>query len=272
MTAKLGEKIDLADLADRNLWVAIDYRFSLLGKLRRFLYKPVLVQLRVTDDKGVESLYRLPQPIAATGFMLNPIVNDLLEFMRSAGGEPSRRLYSLSVEVAPADRSNVDEKIRVAVSALPPSDAGKSYFQSADRAKFHMFMEAPISYEALNPPNEDVIDDRRVMVMHAPSQMVFEVPAGATTINGAYGFVAGAYSNGGKTNGAEFVISWSDGNDPVILLERYVNPVTNPNDRGLQKFSLRLPKGTGRVTMQVKPGLYGEYAFDWTGWTAIEFK
>ena len=270
--AKLGEKIALADLADRNLWVEIDYHFSLLGKLRRFLFKPVLVQLRVTDDKGVESLYRLPQPIAATGFMLNPVVGDLLEFMRAAGGEPTRRVQSIAVEVAAEDRVFVAEKVRVAVSALPASDAGKNYFQNADRAKFHMFMEAPISYEALNPPNEDVIDGRRVMIMHAPSQMVFEVPAGATTINGAYGFVAGAYSNGGKTNGAEFVITWTDGSNPVILAERYMNPVVNPDDRGLQKFSLKLPKGSGRVTMQVKPGLYGEYAFDWTGWTAIEFK
>ena len=271
--ATLGESIDLSDLADRNLWVEIDYHFSLLGRLRRFLYKPVLVQLRVVDDKGVTSTYRLPQPIAATGFMLNPIVNDILEFMRSAGGEPSRRLRSLSVDVAEkGDRSDVAEKIRVRVGALPASDAGKKYFQNADLAKFSMFMAAPISYEALNPPNEDMIDGRRVMIMHAPSQMVFEVPAGATKITGAYGFVPGAYSNGGKTNGAEFIISWTDGNSPTIIHERYLNPVSNPDDRGLQKFEVALPKGTGRVTLQVKPGLYGEYAFDWTGWTAIELK
>ncbi|MEJ1971431.1 MAG: hypothetical protein WDM96_02650 [Lacunisphaera sp.] len=272
VAAKLGDKIDVADLADRNLWVAIDYHFSLSGQLRRFLFKPVLVQLRVVDDKGETSLYRLPQPIAATGFMLNPVVNDLVEFMRAAGSEPGRRVKAIAVEVAPEDRAYVGDKIRVMLSALPPSDAGKSYFQTVDRAKFHMFMDTPISYEALNPPNEDIIDDRRVMVMHAPSQMVFQVPAGATTIDGAYGFVAGAYSNGGKTNGAEFVITYTDGNDSVILLERYMAPVTNPNDRGLQKFSLKLPKGAGRVTLQVKPGLYGEYAFDWTGWTGIEFK
>ena len=272
VSAKLGEKVSLADVSDRNLWVEINYRFSLLGKLRRFLFRPVPVQLRVVDQKGEESVYRLPQPIGATGFMLNPLVGDLMEFMRAAGGEPTRRVQSLTVEVAPGERAFVAEDISVSVSSLPVSDAGKNYFQNADRAKFHMFMDAPVSYEALNPPNEDAIDGRRVMIMHAPSQMVFDVPAGATVITGAYGFVPGAYSNGGKTNGAEFVITWTDGSNPVILSERYMTPVTNPDDRGLQKFSLKLPRGTGRVLMQVKPGLYGEYAFDWTGWTAIEFK
>ena len=272
VTAKLGEKIDLADLAGQNLWVEIKYRFSLLGRLRRFLFRPPLVQLRVTDQAGVESVYRLPQPIGATGFMLNPVVNDMLEFMRAAGGAPTRWARTLAVEVAAGDRSCLQEKFTVAFSALPASEAGKEYFRNADKTKFHMFIDTPISYEALNPPNEDVIDKRRVMIMHAPSQMVFQVPAGATELRGAYGFVAGAYTGTGRTNGAEFVITWSDGNDPVILHERYMDPLTKENDRGLQSFAVHLPKSSGRVILQVKPGLYGEYAFDWTGWTGIEFK
>lgn len=270
--AKLGEKIDVTDLAGQNLWVQIDYQPTLLGRLRRFLFKPALVELHVTDQAGVESSYRLPQPIAASGFMLNPIVNDMMEFMRAAGGEPTRRLASVRVDTAPEDRKYVSDALAFKFSALPPSDAGKDYFRTADKSKFFMFVDAPVSYEALNPPNPDMIDNVQVMVMHAPSRMVFDVPAGAKEITGSYGFVAGAYRNGGKTNGAEFVISWTDGNEPVILQERYLDPVAKAGDRGLQKFALTLPKGTGRVTLEVKPGLYGEYAFDWTGWTGIEFK
>jgi hypothetical protein len=272
VSARLGEKINLSDLAGQNLWVAIDFHFSLLGNLRRFLFKPPLVQLHVTDQAGVESVYRLPQPIGQTGFMLNPVVNDLMDFMRAAGGVPTRRASTIWVEVAPQDRDCLQEDLQVSFSALPASDAGKEYFKNADKSKFHMFVDTPISYEALNPPNEDMIDKHRVMIMHAPSHMVFEVPAGATELHGAYGFVPGAYTNDGRTNGAEFVITWSDGNEPVLLHERYLNPLTKLNDRGLQQFSVHLPKSSGRVTLEVKPGLNGEYAFDWTGWTGIEFK
>jgi hypothetical protein len=135
-----------------------------------------------------------------------------------------------------------------------------------------MFVDAPISYEALNPPNEETIDKRRVIVMHAPSEMVFDVPSGAGELNGAFGFIPGAYSNGGRTNGAEFVITWSNTGEPVILLERFMDPVNRLSDRGLQKFNVKLPKSTGRVTLRVNPGPYGQFAFDWTGWTGIEFK
>lgn len=272
LTAKLGEKINVAELNGQNLWVEIDYRFSLLGKLRRLLFKPPLIQLRVVDDTGLESVYRLPGPTGRAGFMLNPVANDLLDFMRAAGGVPTRRVNTIAVESAAQDRDCLQEDIQVAFSTLPPSDAGKEYFKNADKAKFHMFVDTPISYEALNPPNEDSIDKRTVMIFHAPSQLVFEVPAGATELQGAYGFAAGAYSNGGRTNGAEFAIYWSDGNDPLVLHERYLDPLTKVNDRGLQKFAVRLPKSSGRVTLRISPGLHGEYAFDWTGWTGIEFK
>jgi hypothetical protein len=271
-TVRLGQKLDVTDLAGQHLWVEVDYRFSLLGKLRRFLFKPALVQLRITDDKGLESVHRLPQPIGRAGFMLNPVVEDLHDFMRAAGGNPKRRVRTIAIDTDPEDRVHVQDEITVAFSSLPPSDAGTTFFKEADRALFHMFMNSPVSYHALNPPNEETIDKRAVMIMHAPSEMIFDVPAGATELHGAYGFNQGAYSEGGRTNGAQFAIHWSAGGEPVILHERFLDPVNKVNDRGLQKFTVKLPKSTGQVYLRVSPGPYGQYAFDWTGWTAIEFK
>lgn len=271
-THAFGENIALSDLADRNLWVEIDYRFSLLGKIRRFLYRPVEVQLIIRDTDGHETAHRLPGPIGRTGFMLNPIIDDLLEFMRAAGGEPKRRVASIRLDTAPQDRDCVRDEFTLRLATVPPSDAGKDFFKHANNAKFHMFLNAPISYEAQNPPNEDAIDKRTVMIMHAPSQMTFEVPAGVTMLQGDFGFVPGAYTGEGRTNGALFTVYWTDGSDRVILHERFLNPVKQMNDRGLQHFSVRLPRASGHVIMRIDPGPNGEYAYDWTGWTGIEFK
>ena len=271
-TVQLGQKLDVTDLAGQSIWVEIDYGFSLLGKLRRFFFKPPVVQLRIADQKDYESVHRLPQPIGQAGFMLNPVIEDLLDFMRAAGGSPKRRASSIIIDTAAQDRDCVQTDIKVSFYALPPSDAGVNYFKETDRVLFNLFVDAPISYEAQNPPNEEYIDNRRVLVMHAPSEMIFEVPSGAGELNGAYGFLPGAYTNGGRTNGAEFVIYWSGGGEPVILLERFLDPLNRMNDRGLQKFNVKLPRSTGRVFLQIKPGPFGQFAFDWTAWTAIEFK
>lgn len=271
-TVPIGAKLDVSGFAGQNLWVEVDYRFSLLGRLRRFFFKPPLVQLRLTDQKGLETVHRLPQPIGRGGFMLNPVVDDLMEFMRAAGGTPKRTAAAIAVETSPQDRDCLKDEVRVRLYRLPPSDAGVNFFKEADKAMFHMFVDAPSSYHSLNPPNEDLIDKRKVMIMHAPSEMVFDVPAGAKEMQGYYGFIPGAYSDGGRTNGAEFVVYWTAGGEPAILHERFLDPVKRMNDRGLQKFSVKLPKDTGQVYLRVNPGPYGEYAFDWTGWSGIEFK
>lgn len=268
----LNQRFDVSDLANQNLWVEINYDFNLLGKLRRFFFKPPVVSLRITDQKGYESVHRLPRGIGQAGFMLNPVIDDLLDYMRASGGTPKRRAVAITLETAPQDRDCLQDDIVINLSSLPSTDAGVSYFKEADQALFNMFVDAPISYEALNPPNEDVIDKRRVIIMHAPSEMVFDVPSGAGELNGFYGFVPGAYSNGGRTNGSEFVIYWSGGGEPVILLEKFLDPVNRLSDRGLQRFNVKLPKSTGQVHLKVGPGPYGQFAFDWTGWTGIEFK
>ncbi len=272
-TTSPGEPISVTDLNDQLIWVEIDYKFNLLGKLRRFFFKPPLVNLRIIDEDGIESVHRLPGPIGRAGFMLNPVINDLLDFMRAAGGTPKRRVKSIVIETAPQNLDCLKKEINVSFSSMPPSDAGTTYFKEADQAMFHMFLDAPSSYTAYQKPNEEVIDNRRVMIMHAPSEMVFEVPSGAGEINGYYGFVANAYSNGGKTNGAVFSVVWEDGNnEPTVLHERFLDPRHKVNDRGLHKFHAKVPQGRGIVYLRVSAGPYNEFAFDWTGWTGIEFK
>jgi hypothetical protein len=269
----VGKPIDLSDLSQKKVWVEIEYHHNLLGKLRSFFFKPVFVQLRITDVDGVESVHRLPQLVGRTGFMLNPVINDMLDYMRAAGGTPKRRVKSIKIETTPQNLDFLKDKVEVKFSLIPESNAGEEYFKSADQALFNMFIDTPSYYSAFIPPHENIIERRRIMVMHAPSEMVFDVPSGAGELNGYFGFVSGAYSESGKTNGAQFTIVWSDGaSDPVILLERFLDPVKKLTDRGIQKFHVKLPSSRGQVTLTIGPGPFNEFAFDWTGWSGIEFK
>jgi hypothetical protein len=273
MRLALGASHDVSDLADQLVWVEIDYRLNLLGKLRRFFYKPPLAQLQITYQDGETSLHRLPRPIGQAGFMLNPVVHDLMDFMRAAGGTPRRHAHAISLVPLPGEERYFRKSATARFARLPPSTAGVDFFKQADQALFHMFVDAPTSFTALNPPNEDRIDHRRVMILHAPSEMVFDVPAGATQLHGHYGFVPGAYTAGGNTNGAEFVIVWVGGDgEPVLLHERFLDPVRRLQDRGLHTFTVNLPRSSGQVFLRVLPGPFNEFAWDWTGWTGIEFK
>lgn len=272
VTLGLNESCDVSDLAGQNVWVEIDYHFSLLGKVRRFFLRPPEVRLRLVDDRGEVHQPRLAQPIAAAGFILNPLVDDMMDYLRAFGGTPRARVSSLQLTVAPADRKYLAGEVTIRLSFFGSSNAAEPFFRETNSNLFHMFVDSPVAYESFLKPNEDFIDERRVMVLHAPSSMTFDVPPGATTIRGNFGFVAGAYTNEGKTNGAVFSVIWTAGQDSRIIFERSLDPATRPDDRGLQSFDVHLPQSSGRIVLKVSPGPFNINAFDWTGWSAIEFK
>lgn len=269
---KLGETLDLADLKDQQVWVHIEYRLNWLGQLRRFFFRPPAAELRVTDHDGNVAHYNLPQPIGRTGFIINPLVNNLLDYMRMAAKRPEHHAKSIALVVATQDRDCFVDEARVEFFRLPPRESAAAYFKVPENSFFSMFIDAPVAYQALNPPNGDLIDGQPVMVLHAPSEMTFEVPAGARELRGAFGFLPGAYLEGGNTNGAKFQIYSQDQSEPVILLDRFMTPKTTMDDRGLQPFRVRIPEGTHRLYLRVTAGPYGDFAYDWTAWTAIEFQ
>ena len=136
-----------------------------------------------------------------------------------------------------------------------------------------MFKTYPIAHDAQNPLSEAVIEGRDVAIMHAPSLMTFDLPKGAKLVTGRFGFMPGAYTKGGRTNGADFVIYWSNGAERVNLYQRFLDPFNNNNDRGLHEFEADLSGVSGgRIYLQIKPGPYDDFSWDWTGWTDVEIK
>lgn len=82
----------------------------------------------------------------------------------------------------------------------------------------------------------------------------------------------GAYLNGGETDGAEFLVEAlkADGESEVVFY-RFLNPLENEVDRGMQSFSARLPEGTTTVTLYTLPGPENRNNWDWTMWSDISF-
>jgi hypothetical protein len=136
-----------------------------------------------------------------------------------------------------------------------------------------MFKTYPITYDAYMPISENQISGRTVAIMHAPSLMTFEMVKDAKKITGKFGYLPGAYSAGGRTNGAQFEVYWSNGGKPVNLYTKYLDPFAIADDQGLHEFEAPLTGLVGgRIYLQVKPGPNNDFSWDWTGWTDIEIK
>jgi hypothetical protein len=267
----LGENWPASEFSHEPLWVTVDTQLSLLGRLRAFFYKPPQLMLKITDSDGVVFSYPLPPGQGRTGFIINPLVDDVVSYMRFAGGKPDRLLRALSIDVEPQDRAFLRPNANFALYAIPPSTEGRDYFREAEKLLFHMFKTVPDTYTAYAPLSENTIDAQQVMILHAPSEMVFDAPEGSKEISGSFGFLPGAYSNGGNTDGAVFSVVWTSGDTEKLLYEKALEPVTRAEDRGLHAFRISLPDAPrGRIRLRTQPGPHNNFSWDWTAWTGVD--
>lgn len=269
----LGQPLDLSGYGNKPLWLEVDLHRSLLGRARDFLYKPPFVRLSLVDTKGNTTTYRMPVPLGRAGFLVNPMVEEIVGLMNFAGGTPERYVARATVMVEDEDRRFFAPTVTLKLSAVTAPRTAFDYFIEADKTRFHMFKSIPVAYEAQSPLSEAVIDDQPVMVLHARSEMTFNLRDGAQRVRGTFGYLAGAYTKGGNTDGAEFSIFWSNGGERVELFKRFLDPVRNAKDRGLQSFDVPLPQQPGgRLFLRVNPGPNGNFSWDWTAWGGIEIK
>lgn len=269
---QIGEELSVADLASDHLWMTIDLPFSLVGRATKFLYKPALVYLVVTDADGKEARYRIPRPIGLAGFQINPLVTDFTSYLEAHGGETPRRIKSIALEVAEDDRKFFTDSAVINFSVLQPTELKREYHQQLERQRFSSFSHLPTDFEAKTPISNQDIDGREVVIMHAPSRMTFALTAPVDRIAGAFGYPANAYTDGGETDGATFTIEWVDGESARELYRRDIDPLNEAGDRGLIDFEvpdLDLPaRGELKfsISMNEHPG------WDWTAWAEIKIE
>ncbi|SDS25350.1 4-amino-4-deoxy-L-arabinose transferase [Opitutus sp. GAS368] len=131
----------------------------------------------------------------------------------------------------------------------------------------------PVQASAANGAGFSMVDGRAEYFAHAPSRLVYQVPAGVTKLRGGFGLRPGAYAatNPAPTDGAEFIIRWRPaGGSEQTLLRRLLRPREAAADRPVQSFRVDLPGGAGgELLLLIEPGPAGNPASDWTFWTDL---
>lgn len=131
----------------------------------------------------------------------------------------------------------------------------------------------PVRASALHGANLSMVDGRLEYFAHAPSTMVYRIPAGAGVLRGGFGIKPAAYApeNKGSTDGAEFLIHWRPaGGGEQVLLRRLLRPREEPADRGVQSFRVELAAGIGgELELAINTGPADNPASDWSFWTDL---
>lgn len=270
-TMEVGRPYSLSSDNHQPLWVRIELRTNLLGLLRSFLYKPPQVMLRILSTDGNATEYLMPLPMGRNGFVINPIIEDYMDYMHFAGNTPEKLVKAITLRLAPADERFFKPEASIEVSSIPTTSAGRDFFPPSTEPLFPMFHNYPIMHESHVPVSWVELGGQKAAMLHAPSRMIFNLPKGARQLTGEFGFLETAYTDEGDTNGACFLIYWSDGTRRIDVYQRFLNPVNIVHDRGLQDFNVavdHLP--AGRLYFEIHPGPDNNYSWDWTCWSNIK--
>ncbi|MBS0662191.1 MAG: hypothetical protein JSR48_02930 [Verrucomicrobia bacterium] len=150
-------------------------------------------------------------------------------------------------------------RIRYVVSQLP------------DRRTTDMMTPRPVSILHPFTPGAYELDGKNVFSAHAPTDLLFEIPRGARTIDAEYGIFPTAYTGGNATEGVEFRIElFSPDGAHQTLYSAYLSPSKVPADRGNKTLHVTLPeKAAGHLTFRTLPGPTNSIACAWAYWGRI---
>ena len=267
-----GQMIPVPPSPGDALWVRLNVRPSLRGRLREFFYKPPQLSLQVTDATGAVQTYRMVRAMAADGFLLQPFFTSQAMITGYFTGRTPAAVTALAVVLPDSDRKYFSPAITVAFARLPEPVHPASAELPPPEARFRMFNLAPVRVTSPHPSGPFGLGDREVFFIHAPGEMEFDPNLAFTRLQGEVGLAPAAYTGANQTDGVEIIIEHiSPGGRHTILWHRTLDPVHQPADRGLQPFSVTLP-GQGRLLLRNLTGPKQDPSFDWTLWAGLHFE
>lgn len=99
----LGEEVLLPDSSDF-LFVEIDLKPTLIGRLMSLIYKPTQLEISVTLQNGSINNYRFISSMAKSGFIISPLINNAAEFgLLFAGPETLYEKQVKSIRISSAE-------------------------------------------------------------------------------------------------------------------------------------------------------------------------
>jgi len=269
-TVSLSEEIYLPADLDRAVWLEADPVPNALGRVRALLYKPAAVHLVTTDDHGKRMSWRLPPRIAASGFLIVPTLEGGGDLAALARGRVHSWVKSFHFEAAQG-QEEFWKDVKARVYGLPGLPLPR--LEDTHLIELGIFDRPALSVTSAAAQQVVETPDGPALLLHAEGQVLFEVPPGATRVSFDFGIREGAYTGEGRTDGVAFDA------DAVLasgerrhLWGRYLDPLSNPADRGTQRTEVMLPTdGALRLRLHTGPGPANDSRWDWSYVSRIRF-
>ena len=125
----VGQRIDLSHFAGANLWLELDLRPALPGRVAQWLTRPPTLRLAAWDGPRLIARERAATPLLRIGFLASPCLLNSGEVRRFYEGKPTTTPSAYSLELAPHTegfwRPTVPFRLYRIENARAPTAAGE---------------------------------------------------------------------------------------------------------------------------------------------------
>jgi len=261
-----GQDMDVSAWADGLVWVELDIRPTLLGRVRSLLFKPPLLMMTVTTDAGNTQTFRIVPGMTAKGFLLSPLVETTDQFALLPARDESIARFSVAAVGRPAGAFAERIGVRLKRLTIAGENERPPELDIAALSRLRTLRALAASAGAIpGQKKAQVLPDGKALA-HAPTSLSLPVPEGAAELRFSYGILDGAWAEGRDGDGACFRVSAGK----TVLHEACLDPKRVAEDRALQSTAVSVPAGVSRVSFQTLPRENTEW--DWTYWSDVQFK
>ena len=267
-TIEFDETVDLSGLAGQCHALSLDIEYTLLGRIRTWIDHAPPLFIELHTDTGEVRQYRIVPGMMKTGVILNPLMDTTEDWRDWYTGVDLPRVVALRV-LSPAAPEMFVPQMRLRVvqaDRIVPRDAG----HMRTFLEYSMFDALPIRVQT-SSSSPIILDGEEALLVHTPSELVFEVAPGRHVLTGKYGLFPRAYLEG-RTDGATFSVELSTqaGQDSHALFEEFIDPARDEAQRGLIDLRILFEnRSPAHLILRTGPGPQQDATHDLALWSAI---
>lgn len=261
-----GQEMDVSAWAGGLVWVELDIRPTLPGRLRSFLFKPPMLMMTVTTDAGNTQAFRIVPGMTGSGFLLSPLIESTDQFALLPERDESIAHFSVAAVGRPAGAFESQIGVRLKRLTVTGENEQPSELDMAVLSQLRTLRALAASAGAIpGQKKAQILPDGKALA-HAPSILSLPVPEGAREFSFSYGILDGAWADGREGDGACFKVSAGE----AVLHDACLDPKRTVEDRTLKSASVAVPAGASRISFETRARENTDW--DWTYWSEVQFK
>jgi hypothetical protein len=254
----------------------IDVELNLFGKLYTLFFPEPALGITIETDGGESLHYRLIRLTAASGFLMNPVVQSTHDWLHLYFSKPLARVRSLRIDSeSPVDRllfqrdfnfSWIPIEVLHADSSSAPVDLRNALYPGFNMEPVETGMPLRVVTE----------DGAESVFLHAPATLSFSPASGRYRIFATFGIQSSALTDPdcarASPDGVGITLVRHDGAKETPLWHGKVDPFHVGQDHGPQRLQILADFSAGdRVDFRVDVGDANNSSCDWTYLRNLKF-